>query len=104
MDSVAQPNPHDDQVAVRIDDDLVIETPRGYEDEVRALFAADPGLRDSLVDFEDRLARGEVRTIPDAEVRRRLGLDPGPADGHPRTPAVEADVGASGIGRPGGGC
>jgi hypothetical protein len=35
----------------------------------------DPALRRRLEDFERRLAKGEVRTVPHKEARRRLGLD-----------------------------
>jgi hypothetical protein len=66
-----QPDPHD-QVAVRIDDELVIWTPRGFEDQVRAVFAEDPTLRDRLVDYERDRGRGELKLIEHAEVRRRL--------------------------------
>ena len=66
-----QPDPYD-QVEVRIDDDLVIWTPRGFEDEVRAAFAADPTLRDRLVDYERERGLSELKLIEHAEVRRRL--------------------------------
>jgi hypothetical protein len=52
------PDP-DDQVEVRIDDQLVIAAPRGYEDEVRAVFAANPELRDELLDTQASVERGE---------------------------------------------
>jgi len=35
---------------------------------------SDPDIRARLTDFEARLSRGEVRTVPHAEVKRRLGL------------------------------
>ena len=66
-----QPDPHD-QVAVRIDDELVIWTPRGFEEQVRAVFAEDPSLRDRLVDYERERGRVELKLIEDAELRRRL--------------------------------
>ncbi len=66
-----QPDPHD-QVAVRIDDELVIWTPRGFEDEVRTAFAEDPTLRDRLVDQERQRGLVDLKLIEDAEVRRRL--------------------------------
>jgi hypothetical protein len=66
-----QPDPHD-QVAVRIDDELVIWTPRGFEAEVRAVFAEDPTLRDRLVDQERQRASVDLKLIRDVEVRRRL--------------------------------
>ena len=61
-----QPDPYD-QVEVRIDDDLVIWTPRGFEDEVRAAFAADPTLRDRLVDYERERGLSELKLIEHAE-------------------------------------
>lgn len=45
-------------------------------DEEVARILADPKLRARLEDFEERFQRGELKTIPHAEVRRRLGLDP----------------------------
>ena len=44
------------------------------DDEVE-LALSDPAIRTRLEDFEARLARGEVKTVPNDEVRRRLGLD-----------------------------
>ena len=51
-------------------------------DKEVARLLADPELRTRLEDFEERLRRGELRTVPHADVRRRLGLDPPP----PRRP------------------
>jgi hypothetical protein len=45
-------------------------------DEEVARILADPEIRARLEDFEERFRRGELKTIPQAEVRRRLGLDP----------------------------
>jgi hypothetical protein len=66
-----QPDPHD-QVEMRIDDELVIWTPRGFADEVRAAFAAHPTLRDRLMDCERQRGLSELKLIEHAEVRRRL--------------------------------
>ena len=49
-------------------------------DEEVARVLADPELRARLEDFEERFRRGELKTIPHAEVRRRLGLDPPEAE------------------------
>jgi hypothetical protein len=35
----------------------------------------DPRVRRRLEDFERRLASGEVRTVPNEEIRRRLRMD-----------------------------
>jgi hypothetical protein len=53
--------------------------PDPLDEEVERLLA-DPQIRGRLEDFEARLNRGELTTIPHAEVRRRLGLDPPHAD------------------------
>jgi hypothetical protein len=49
--------------------------PDPIDEEVERLLA-DPEIRARLEDFEERFKRGELKTIPHAEVRRRLGLDP----------------------------
>ena len=36
---------------------------------------SDPRVRRRLEDFERRLANGEVKTVPNEEVRRRLRMD-----------------------------
>jgi hypothetical protein len=53
--------------------------PDPIDEEVAALLA-DPEVRARLEDFEERFRRGELKTIPHAEIRRRLGLDPPEAD------------------------
>lgn len=45
-------------------------------DEEVARILSDPDLRARLEHFEERFRGGELKTIPHAEVRRRLGLDP----------------------------
>jgi hypothetical protein len=49
-------------------------------DEELARLLADPELRARSEDFEERFKRRGLKTIPHAEVRRRLGLDPSEAD------------------------
>ena len=53
--------------------------PDPIDEEVAALLAV-PELRARLEDFEWRFKRGELKTIPQAKVRRRLGLDPPEAE------------------------
>jgi hypothetical protein len=50
-------------------------SPRDPIDEEIDILLSDPDIRARLTDFEDRLARGEVRTVPHSEVRRRLRLN-----------------------------
>jgi len=77
----------DDLVEVRIDDQLVIAAPRGYEDEVRAVFAAYPDLRDEIVDFRGQLDRGEAQLIDHADVVEELRRRGVPLDEEPEAPA-----------------
>lgn len=50
--------------------------PDALDEEIRQVLAENPGLLEQLQEDERLLRRGELKLIPNEEVRRRLGLDP----------------------------